>query len=141
MPSAITKGRSPCLMPISDINARMPPSPSLSARITIATYFTEVVMISVQTAQCSGRCRFTACPLDRGFEGVERARADVAIDDPQRTDRHGSERTVLWAGLRGRLRVGGCLRAFDGGHSPLRWLARFRIAGPISAAVCGGGSV
>ena len=36
-------------MPSSDINARMPPSPSLSARITTATYLIEVVISSVHT--------------------------------------------------------------------------------------------
>jgi hypothetical protein len=36
-------------MPRSDTNARMPPSPSLSARITTATYLIEVVITSVQT--------------------------------------------------------------------------------------------
>ncbi len=49
MPMAITPVRSPCLMPSSDISARIPPSPSLSARMTMATYLTEVVMISVHT--------------------------------------------------------------------------------------------
>jgi hypothetical protein len=34
-------------MPSNDISARMPPSPSLSARITIATYLIDVVMTSV----------------------------------------------------------------------------------------------
>jgi len=36
-------------MPSNDISARMPPSPSLSARITIATYLIDVVIISVHT--------------------------------------------------------------------------------------------
>ncbi len=44
----ITATRSPCLMPRSDISARMPPSPSLSARMTTATYLIEVVIRSVQ---------------------------------------------------------------------------------------------
>jgi hypothetical protein len=48
IPMATTPAR-PCAMPSSDINARIPPSPSLSARMTIATYLTDVVMISVQT--------------------------------------------------------------------------------------------
>ena len=34
--------------PIRDIRARIPPSPSLSARMTKRQYFTETVMISVQ---------------------------------------------------------------------------------------------
>jgi len=49
MPSAMTNVRSPRLMPSSDIKARIPPSPSLSARMTMATYFSEVVMMSVHT--------------------------------------------------------------------------------------------
>ena len=45
---AMTPTRSPCLMPSSDINARIPPSPSLSARMTTATYLNEVVINKVQ---------------------------------------------------------------------------------------------
>jgi hypothetical protein len=47
-PIAITNTRSPCLMPRSDISARIPPSPSLSARVTTATYLSEVVIKNVQ---------------------------------------------------------------------------------------------
>ena len=35
--------------PTSDIRARMPPSPRLSARMTNRQYLTETVMMSVQT--------------------------------------------------------------------------------------------
>ena len=49
MPMPITAARSPCLMPRSDISARMPPSPSLSARMTTATYLIDVVISSVHT--------------------------------------------------------------------------------------------
>jgi hypothetical protein len=35
-------------MPRSDISANIPPSPSLSARMTTATYFSEVVISRVQ---------------------------------------------------------------------------------------------
>ena len=35
--------------PTNDMSAKMPPSPWLSARITKTQYFTEMVMISVQT--------------------------------------------------------------------------------------------
>ena len=35
--------------PTSDIKARTPPSPRLSARMTKRQYFTEIVIISVQT--------------------------------------------------------------------------------------------
>src|ERR1041384_8219184 len=53
MPAAMTPTRAPCLMPSSDIRARIPPSPSLSARMTTATYLTDVVMISVHTTSDS----------------------------------------------------------------------------------------
>ena len=54
MPSAMipVRPRPPAsgrCMPTRAISARMPPSPSLSARITSATYLIEVVMIRVQT--------------------------------------------------------------------------------------------
>ena len=39
-------------------------------------------------AQGDGRRRLAAGPFYRGLEGVERASADVAIDDPERPDRH-----------------------------------------------------
>ena len=42
-------GRDSRLMPISDIKARMPPSPSLSMRMASSTYFSVVTTISVQT--------------------------------------------------------------------------------------------
>lgn len=38
----------PCAIPSGDINARIPPSPSLSARMN-ATHMTDVVIIGVQT--------------------------------------------------------------------------------------------
>ena len=44
----MTPMRVPCLMPRSDINAKIPPSPSLSARMTTATYLIEVVINNVQ---------------------------------------------------------------------------------------------
>ena len=54
--------------PISDINARMPPSPRLSARITIRQYLIETVMINVQnisdstpSALCGVKCPPVAC--------------------------------------------------------------------------------
>ena len=49
MPTPMTKGRRPCLMPSNDMSARIPPSPSLSARMITATYLTEVMITSVQT--------------------------------------------------------------------------------------------
>jgi hypothetical protein len=48
-PRAMTPARSRCRSPSRDNNARMPPSPSLSARMTRAAYLTDVVMSSVQT--------------------------------------------------------------------------------------------
>src|SRR5580692_2560583 len=54
--------------PMSDINARMPPSPRLSARITMRQYLMETVMIKVQnssdstpSALCDEKCPPVAC--------------------------------------------------------------------------------
>ena len=41
-------GRFPRLMPISDIRARMPPSPSLSTRMASRTYLAVATITSVQ---------------------------------------------------------------------------------------------
>src|SRR5262249_58714513 len=83
-------------MPSNDISARMPPSPSLSARITIATYLIEVVMTSVHTISDSMPSTAAGVaspprPCDRRLESVERARADVAVDHAKSRKRHGGE--------------------------------------------------
>ena len=39
------------LLPITDISARMPPSPWLSARMTITQYLMETLTISAQTTR------------------------------------------------------------------------------------------
>jgi hypothetical protein len=47
-PMNMMKGcRSPCLLRRSAISARIPPSPPLSTRSAMVTYFSEVTMISV----------------------------------------------------------------------------------------------
>jgi len=48
MPRQTVSGRRARCTPNKLINARMPPSPSLSTRITTNTYFTEVMITSVQ---------------------------------------------------------------------------------------------
>jgi hypothetical protein len=48
-PQATMKGRFNGPDVMSDIRARIPPSPSLSMRIAMFTYFTLVMMMSVQT--------------------------------------------------------------------------------------------
>ena len=95
--------RSPCLMPRSDISARIPPSPSLSARMTTATYLSEVVISSVQTISDSmpmrdGR-RGAARPFQRGLQRVERARADIAVDDAKRAEHQGAQTANRRVGL------------------------------------------
>ena len=75
----------------SAINARIPPSPWLSARMTYARYFSEITPKSDQTmepredAEHVDRADRHAVLADEAFaHGVERARADVAIDDAER---------------------------------------------------------
>jgi hypothetical protein len=64
----------------------------------MATYFSEVVMMSVHTT--SDRTPSAAvgvtsppAPFDRGLEGMERTGAHVAIDDAKRPNRHDG---ALW---------------------------------------------
>ena len=75
----------------SAVRARMPPSPWLSARITSGRYLIEMMMISAQNtseATPSALASVTArsVVLERLPEGVQRAGADVAVDDPERTE-------------------------------------------------------
>src|SRR5271154_3950374 len=65
--STLTPGVS-AFAPMSDIKARMPPSPRLSARITIRQYLIDTVMIRVQnssdstpSALCGVKCPPVAC--------------------------------------------------------------------------------
>ena len=78
----------------SAIRVRVPPSPLLSARRRSSTYFSVTMMISAQ--RISDRTPSTASRLSaraamgggmqRLAEGIERAGADIAIDDADRTD-------------------------------------------------------
>ena len=102
----MTPARSPCLMPSSDISARMPPSPSLSARIIDRDVFDrrgddQRPNDERQHAERDLGRRCAAGPLERRLERVERARADIAVDDAERAQRHRGEAAVaMWdAGL------------------------------------------
>ena len=53
MRAAAVRRRPSSRLVTSDISARMPPSPLLSARITKTQYLTETVMMSVQTTSDS----------------------------------------------------------------------------------------
>ena len=70
----------------SAVNARMPPSPWLSARITSARYLTEMITINAQnTTEATPTCspRPPAAPrAQRLTERVQRTRADVAYTMP-----------------------------------------------------------
>src|ERR1700675_115842 len=64
--------------PMSDINARMPPSPRLSARMTMRQYLIDTVMIRVQntsdstpSALCGVKCPPVACTtVCRVYKGL-----------------------------------------------------------------------
>ena len=72
---------------MSAVSARMPPSPWLSARITMAMYLTETTMSSAQMMSDSTPSTLSCVARDgvRAEEAlahrVERAGADVAVDD------------------------------------------------------------
>ena len=73
----------------------MPPSPSLSARITKVRYFSEMTRISDHTISDSSPSTFSSVRSqvvlgERHPHGEERVGADVAVDDAQRP--HGQER-------------------------------------------------
>ena len=93
----------------SAIRVSVPPSPLLSARSRISTYFSVTMMISAQ--KISERTPSTAALRhlaagrrgdDRFAEGVERAGADVAIDDADAADGEGPEAGVRDARRRSR---------------------------------------
>ena len=71
----------------------MPPSPLLSARMMRITYLSDTTIISAQKIADTPPRMFCACERDAvvGMEGflgrVERARADVAVDDAERGQR------------------------------------------------------
>ena len=87
----------------SAVSARMPPSPWLSARITRARYLIEMMMISAQntidaTPNAFARVDREVVVLERLTERVQRARADVAVDDAQGAERQ-RQQAPLMAGI------------------------------------------
>ena len=93
----------------SAVRARMPPSPWLSARITNARYLIE--MMTTQRPEHDRRHAVgvglgdvEVGVLERLPERVQRAGADVAVDDPQRAERQRDDACVPSSG------------AFVGGH-------------------------
>ena len=70
----------------------MPPSPPLSKRSTMLTYFSETISVIDQniidsTASTLASLNGRPCgPLKRLLEGVQRAGADVAVDDAERSE-------------------------------------------------------
>ena len=72
----------------------MPPSPRLSARITRKTYFTVTMRISDQKISDSTPMISTVVvsagveQLQARLEGVQRAGADIAVDDAEHRHQH-----------------------------------------------------
>ncbi len=79
-----------------------------------------------QHAEHRGRRCLAACPCDRRLEGVERARADVAVDHAKSRQRHGSERPA------GRRLL---CRSRDDRHRALLWSSK---GNSIGARICAG---
>ena len=77
----------------SAVRARMPPSPWLSARITSIRYLIEMMMISDQNTSEATPNALTGFSASRWWcsnalaERVQRAGADVAVDDAERAER------------------------------------------------------
>ena len=76
------------------ISAMMPPSPSLSARITSSTYLSVTMIVTDQkisemipkTLSVDAVTGMRVAGVEDRLDGVERAGADVAEDDAQGTD-------------------------------------------------------
>ena len=92
----------------------MPPSPLLSARSRISTYFSVTMSSSAQVISdstpntASRPAKLVALAAMHGFaERVQRARADVAVDDADRAD---DERRKLLVGDAVRRTLVGALR-------------------------------
>ncbi len=73
-------------------SVRMPPSPSLSARSTNVQYLSEMTRMSAQKMSDRMPSTFSGLqrqvvPVEALAQRVERARADVAVDDPERAER------------------------------------------------------
>ena len=86
----------------SDISDSVPPSPSSSARSTKPTYFTVTISVSAQTIsdrtpRTSSRTTVPseAATLQRLAEGVDRAGADIAVDDAERTEDQDGKRAAM----------------------------------------------
>src|ERR1700675_2345054 len=73
----------------SAINARVPPSPLLSARSRITTYFSVTTTISAH--RINDTTPSTACGDHSFAERVKRAGADVAINDANAADQESLE--------------------------------------------------
>src|SRR5882724_8592951 len=104
--------RSNAVAPASGINARIPPSPWLSARITKRQYLREIVMtsahkISERTPMAASGINLSTDGLGDRLQGVERARPEVAIDDAERSECCGGRRSPSDAGRHGALFGGG----------------------------------
>jgi hypothetical protein len=68
----------------------MPPSPRLLARNTSVTYLSDTTIINVQKIAETPPRMFSAVsgmPCSGLLGGIQRARADIAIDDPERKER------------------------------------------------------
>ena len=98
-PTMKTKAvRRPSARLASAVSESVPPSPLLSARSRISTYFSVTVMISAHTISDSTpsttprRDHMVVARRDRRLaEGVERAGTDVAIDDADAAERQRHE--------------------------------------------------
>ena len=92
--------RRPSARVASAVSDSVPPSPLLSARSRIRTYFSVTVMMSAHTMSDSTPSTMSRVTMlivacgDCGFaEGVERAGADVAVDDANAAER---QRQKTW---------------------------------------------
>ena len=99
----------PCRGATSEVSARIPPSPLLSARSTYSRYLTDTMMISAQITSDSAPMTLSlghgkALAGEGLAEGVQRTRADVAVDDAQRAQGEQAQ-----AGLRVGLTAHCCL--------------------------------
>ena len=102
-PSSSTNGvRRPSARVASAVSDSVPPSPLLSARSRISTYLRVTTTISAQTisdSTPSTMSRVTgpdsAGRHHRLAEGVERAGADIAVDDADAAERQRPERLPL----------------------------------------------
>ena len=80
---------------IKAISAMIPPSPSLSARITSRTYVTVTMIVTDQKISemipkmlsCGHLDRVRIARTEDRLDGVQRARADVPEDNSESTDR------------------------------------------------------